>query len=175
MQDMKTGRLLGAAPRKQFLAQLFGIVTGSLVTVLVFIYAFEKELLYGHKYPAPSVQTWKGMAELLTKGLGNLPQYTPHAMAIAAVLAVVFTVLGTLGSERVKRWVPSATGLGLSFFLPASNSYTFLLGAILAEVVMRARPRLGERYNVAIASGLVAGESVMGVALALYAALSAGH
>src|SRR6202042_1330062 len=85
MQDLKTGRLLGASPRKQFQAQLFGIVTGSLFTVFVFIKAFPIELI-GTKYPAPSVQTWRGMAELLTKGLSNLPQYTPHAMAISAVL-----------------------------------------------------------------------------------------
>jgi len=41
MQDLETGRLLGASPRTQFLAQLLGIVTGSLVTVLVFIEASE--------------------------------------------------------------------------------------------------------------------------------------
>jgi OPT family oligopeptide transporter len=174
MQDLKTGRMLGASPRKQFQAQLFGIVTGSVATVFVFINAFPIELI-GTKYPAPSVQTWRGMAELLTKGLSNLPQYTPHAMAIAAVLALVFTLMGELGSDGMKRWAPSPTGLGLSFILPASNSYTFLVGAILAEVVGKVRPKLGERYTVAIASGLVAGESVMGVIVALWTAMHAGH
>ncbi len=175
MQDLKTGRLLGASPRKQFLAQLFGIVTGSLVTVVVFIVAFQKELLYGTKYPAPAVQTWRGMAELLTKGISNLPPYTPHAMAVAAVLALVFTLAGELGSDGVKKWVPSPTGLGLSFILPASNSYTFLLGAVIAELASKRSPRFGERYNVAIASGLIAGESVMGVIVALYTALHGAH
>ena len=175
MQDLKTGRLLGASPRKQFLAQLFGIVTGSVVTVVVFIVAFEKELLYGTRYPAPAVQTWRGMAELLTKGISNLPPYTPHAMAVAAVLALVFTLAGELGSDQVKRWVPSPTGLGLSFILPASNSYTFLLGAVMAELCAKRAPKIGERYNVAIASGLIAGESVMGVLVALCAALGPGH
>ncbi len=174
MQDMKTGRLLGASPKKQFVAQLFGIVTGSLFTVFVFIHAFPIELI-GTKYPAPSVQTWRGMAELLTKGLGNLPQYTPHAMAISAVLALIFTLAGELGSDQVKRWAPSPTGLGLSFILPASNSYTFLVGALLAALVGKVRPKIGERYTVAIASGLVAGESVMGVIVALYTAMHSGH
>jgi OPT family oligopeptide transporter len=175
MQDMKTGRLLGASPKKQFLAQLFGVVTGSVVTVWVFIKAFPVELICTKKYPAPAVVTWKGMAELLTKGLDNLPPYTPHAMAVAGSLAFVFTLLGELGPASVKRWVPSSTGLGLSFILPASNSYTFLLGALLAEGVARWWKAFGERYTVAIASGLVAGESVMGVIVALYTALGSGH
>ncbi|APR84331.1 Oligopeptide transporter, OPT family protein [Minicystis rosea] len=174
MQDMKTGRVLGASPRKQFIAQLFGIATGGVFTVLVFVYAFPVHLL-GTKYPAPAMQTWKAMAELLTKGLGNLPKHTPAAMAVAAVLAVIFTLVAELGSKKVKRWVPSATGLGLSFILPASNSFTFLLGALLAEMAARKSPKKAEIYTIAIASGLVAGESVMGVIVALWTALHAGH
>jgi OPT family oligopeptide transporter len=175
MQDLKTGRLLGASPKKQFFAQLLGIATGSVVTVLVFVKAFPIEVIGTKKYPAPAVQTWKGMAELLTdpKGLSNLPPYTLHAMAVAAVLAIIFTLAGELGTDRVKRWVPSATGLGLSFILPASNCYTFLVGAVIAEIVAKRQPKFAQLYTVAIASGLIAGESVMGVIVALYPALSA--
>lgn len=175
MQDMKTGRLLGASPKKQFQAQLFGIVVGSVVTVWVFIKAFPIELIGTPQYPAPAVVTWRGMAELLTQGLGNLPRYTPHAMAVAAVVAFVCTLLGELGPDSWKRWLPSPTGIGLSFILPASNSYTFLVGALIAEIVERRWKALSERYTVAIASGLVAGESVMGVIVALYTAMAPGH
>jgi OPT family oligopeptide transporter len=171
MQDLKTGRLLGASPRKQFLAQLFGIVAGSVVTVAVFVVAFPIDIIGSKKYPAPAVQTWKGMAELLTQGLGNLPPYTPHAMGIAAVLALVFTLAGELGGDRLKRWAPSPIGLGLSFILPASNCYTFLAGAVVAELVTKRNPDFGDRYVVPVASGLIAGESVMGVVLAIYTAL----
>ena len=142
MQDLETGRLLGASPRTQFLAQLFGIVTGSLVTVLVFVEAFPIELIGGEKYPAPAVQTWKGMTELLTHGASNLPPYTLHAMVLAAVLALAFTLLGELGPDGIERWIPSATGLGLSFILPASICYTFLAGALLAELREKAHTQL---------------------------------
>jgi putative OPT family oligopeptide transporter len=170
MQDMKTGRLLGASPRKQFFAQIFGIVVGGFITVIVFLKAFPIELI-GTKYPAPSVQTWKGMAELLTQGLGNLPPYTPHAMAIAAILAIVLTLLNELGPASWKPWVPSPTGLGLSFILPASNSYTFFLGAILTEMISKKWPKQHELYTIAASSGFIAGESIMGVAVALYTAM----
>ncbi len=170
MQDMKTGRLLGASPRYQFLAQIFGILVGGLITVIVFLKAFPIELI-GTKYPAPSVQTWKGMAELLTNGVGNLPPYTLHAMAISAALAIVFTLLAELGPDSVKKWVPSPTGLGLSFILPASNSYTFFIGAVLAEIIAKKWPKQSDLYTIAASSGFVAGESIMGVAVALYTAM----
>lgn len=170
MQDMKTGRLLGASPRYQFLAQIFGILVGGLITVIVFLKAFPIELI-GTKYPAPSVQTWKGMAELLTQGLGNLPPYTPAAMAISAALAIVLTLLAELGPDSVKKWLPSPTGLGLSFILPASNSYTFFVGAVIAEIIAKKWPKQNELYTIAASSGFVAGESIMGVAVALYTAM----
>lgn len=170
MQDMKTGRLLGASPRKQFLAQLFGIAVGGFITVIVFLKAFPIELI-GTKYPAPSVQTWKGMAELLTKGLDNLPPYTPHAMAIAAILATIFTLLTELGPASWKKWIPSPTGLGLAFILPASNSYTFFLGAVLTEIISKKWPKQHDLYTIAASSGFIAGESIMGVAVALYTAM----
>lgn len=174
MQDLKTGRLLGASPRKQFWAQLAGIVTGGFFTVFIFIKAFPIEQL-GTKYPAPAMQTWKAMAELLSEGLKNLPPHTPTAMAVSAVLAVIFTLAGELGSKRIKPWVPSPTGLGLAFILPASNSFTFLLGALIAEVAKRRSPQKAALYTIAIASGLVAGESVMGVAVAMWTAMHSGH
>ena len=110
----------------------------------------------------------------LPKHIENLPPYTLHAMAISAVLAVVFTLAGHFAPQNAKKWIPSPTGLGFSFVLPASNSYTFLLGAVIAEIVSRKWPDKDKLYTIAVASGLIAGESVMGVALALYAAIT-GH
>jgi OPT family oligopeptide transporter len=174
MQDLKTGRVLGASPKKQFLAQLFGIATGGVFTVYVFVKAFPIELI-GTKYPAPAVQTWRAMAELLTKGLSNLPKHTPAAMAIAAALALILTLVGEMAPKRYKPWVPSPTGLGLAFILPASNSYTFLVGALIAEAAARRFPKGSALYAIAVASGLIAGESVMGVILALWTAMHTGH
>lgn len=174
MQDLKTGRLLGASPKKQFLAQILGIAVGGVFTVFVFVKAFPIHLI-GTKYPAPAVQTWKAMAELLTQGLSNLPKHTPAAMAIAAVLAVAFTLASELAPKDKRAFIPSPTGLGLAFILPASNSYTFLLGAVIAEVVGRRFPKHSLLYTIAVASGLIAGESVMGVVIALWTAMHPAH
>ncbi|WP_170319623.1 OPT family oligopeptide transporter [Polyangium spumosum] len=169
MQDLKTGRILGASPQKQLFAQLFGITVGGLVTALVFLTAFPLELL-GTKYPAPGVQMFKGTAELLARGFAGLPPHAALAMAIAAALAAVCTLASELGPKRLAAWVPSSMGLGLSFILPASTSYTLFLGAAIGAIVARFFPRKDALYTTATASGLVAGESVMGVAVAIWAA-----
>ena len=46
------------------------------------------------------------------------------------------------------------------------DSFAMFLGALLAWGLARRRPGLGERYTVAVSSGVFAGESLMGVALA---------
>ena len=78
---------------------------------------------------------------------------------------------GMICRGRFLNWCWAATGLGLSFILPASNSYTFLLGAIIAEIVAKKWPKQHEFYTIASASGFIAGESIMGVAVALYTAM----
>ncbi|TKD13090.1 OPT family oligopeptide transporter [Polyangium fumosum] len=169
MQDLKTGRLLGASPQKQLLAQLFGVVTGGFVTALIFAKAFPLELL-GTKYPAPGVQMFKGAAEFLKQGFAGLPPETPMIMAIAAGVAVVCTIVGELGPKRLAPWVPSPLGIGLAFILPASTSFTLFVGGAVAAILAWKFPKKDELYTTATASGFVAGESVMGVAVAIWAA-----
>jgi uncharacterized oligopeptide transporter (OPT) family protein len=50
--------------------------------------------------------------------------------------------------------------------LPASISLSFLVGALLAEIAKAAKPGFAERYLVPIASGAIAGESILGVVAA---------
>ncbi|MBI4508967.1 MAG: OPT/YSL family transporter [Deltaproteobacteria bacterium] len=66
--------------------------------------------------------------------------------------------------------MPSATGLGLAFVIPAWNSISMFIGAVIAYGVHRLSKPASERYNVAVASGLIAGESLVGVAVVLYMA-----
>ena len=70
LTDLKSGYLLGANPRKQFLAQFAGIFTGTLVTVLCFRVMVPDAIALGRRqFPAPSAVTWKTVAVVLSKGL----------------------------------------------------------------------------------------------------------
>jgi uncharacterized oligopeptide transporter (OPT) family protein len=64
--------------------------------------------------------------------------------------------------------LPSATALGLAFVIPASISLMMFLGAIAAWVFAARWKNLAARFSIAAAAGLVAGESIVGVAAALW-------
>ena len=70
---------------------------------------------------------------------------------------------------RARRWLPSAMGLGLGWVVYFSNALAFTIGALIAWGWAQARPANQERYNIPIASGLVAGESLVKALLAMLA------
>ena len=73
MQDLRTGYLLRASPRKQFIAQLFGICAGIVFAVPVYNLLTSAYELGGEELPAPAAFAWKAMAELLVAGPSACP------------------------------------------------------------------------------------------------------
>src|SRR5207249_8919939 len=73
LTDLKSGYLLGANPRQQFLAQFFGVLAGGVVVVPVFFMLVTSPAVLGtEKWPVPAARVWPGVAELLSKGVGSL-------------------------------------------------------------------------------------------------------
>ena len=71
--DLKSGYLLGANPRQQFLAQFAGIFVGTVVTVVTFAALVPNAQVLGtDQFPAPAAQTWAAVALALGKGLSAL-------------------------------------------------------------------------------------------------------
>jgi uncharacterized oligopeptide transporter (OPT) family protein len=66
-----------------------------------------------------------------------------------------------------RAWLPSTTGLGIAGVIPACNSFAMFAGALIAWLFARALPTAAETYTVPVSSGLIAGESLMGVAIIL--------
>jgi uncharacterized oligopeptide transporter (OPT) family protein len=67
---------------------------------------------------------------------------------------------------KAKKFIPSATGLGLAFTINGFNTISFFIGSVIALWLGKARPKIHEQYTVPVASGIIAGESLMGVAIA---------
>lgn len=169
LNDLKTGYLLGANPRRQFIAQAMGILTGTVASVTCyFLLVPDATVLVGigdkaPPFPAPGAQQWKAVAEVFKYGLGNLHPMSraaiPWGLGIGAACA-----LGEIFAPKAwKKWVPSATGLGLGFVLPFFYPLSMFLGAVGSAVVTAVDKKWAEKYLVAIAAGGIAGESIAGV------------
>ena len=170
LTDLKSGYLLGANPRQQFLAQFAGVFAGALVVVPVFYYLVpDASVLGGDKFPAPSAQVWKAVAELLAKGVHSLHETAFWALAFGGLAGVALTLLERAFPKR-KAFIPSPTGMGLAFVIPTWNAISFFLGGAAAFWMERRSKEQADRYVIPVASGLIAGESIVGVAVALLAA-----
>jgi OPT family oligopeptide transporter len=170
LTSLKTGYLLGANPRKQFLAQLIGVFAGLVVVVPAFyILVPDASALGSDKWPAPSAQVWAAVARLLANGLQALHPTARWGLGIGALLGVLIPALERL-FPSCRRFIPSAMGLGLAFVIPFFNSLSMFIGAAVTTILEAKAPELADKYVVTVASGFIAGESLLGVAIALLAA-----
>jgi OPT family oligopeptide transporter len=168
---LKCGWLLKADPKHQFWAQFFGVMAGSCFVVPAYrLLIPTADLLGTDKWPAPGAQTWKGVAELMAKGFHTLHPTAQWALFIGGALGILL-VLMEKWFPKHRAYIPSATGLGLAFTTPANNTISMFVGSLIALTIERRRPQLAEKTVVPVSSGFIAGESLIGVLLAVLVVL----
>ncbi len=186
LNDLKSGYLLGADPRRQWIAQSIGIVAGTAASVLAYsILVPDASALLGvggrpPAFAAPAAHQFRAIAELLQHGLERLGSFDRALAVLGLSAGVALALIGWLVPRARVRWAPSAAGLGLGLLLPASTSLAMLLGATVAALVDRRDHGVSPAYPAGnpfevgservvwpISAGLLAGESHIGVAVAL--------
>jgi len=168
LNDLKTGHLLGARPRSQFIAQLAGALTGTFASCLGYALLVPDARVFNGvdgaepQFAAPSAQQWKAIALIFKYGIENLHPLARIGLAVGAAAGVAFA-LADARVTRYRRFVPSPTGIGLGLVIPFRSLLSMLIGALLARAWQARSPEQAERYTLSIASGLIAGESLVGV------------
>jgi putative OPT family oligopeptide transporter len=157
-QDLKCGYLIGATPYKQQSVELIGAVTASFA-VAASVFLLGKGLTFGSEaLPAPQAMLMKTVVEGVLQG--NLPW---GLVLAGASLSIVATLLGIPA-------LPFAVGI----YLPASAMMPVFIGGCLRSLTewMAKRKnqevRLRTDKGVLLGSGLIAGEGLVGVAVAIY-------
>jgi uncharacterized oligopeptide transporter (OPT) family protein len=164
--NLFVGHMVGANPRKQFIAQLFGVIAGAFMAVpAYFILVPDPTALPTEKFAVPSALVWMGVAKVLAQGFSTLPRTAVIAIGIAFVLGVIIVVSEKI-FPKIKPYTPSPTALGIALTIPAYTSFSMFLGSAIVWVLERKAKNWNEMYTIPVASGWIAGESVMGVVLA---------
>jgi uncharacterized oligopeptide transporter (OPT) family protein len=162
MQDLKTGHLLGASPRKQILAQLCGIPAGCIFAVLIF-YLFKSQYEFGGTdYPAPAAFAWKAVAELMSKGFGALPTNAVWGMLFGAIFGAAMPICKKVFPKSAP-YLPSGLAFGIAFIVQAFYSITMFIGLLVYLAWKKKKPEAAELFVFAVASGLIAGEGLMNI------------
>ncbi len=172
LNDLKSGYLLGADPRRQFLAQFMGIFAGTLATVSGFYLlvpdATKLNGIEGQapEFPAPAAQAWAAVAELFRMGIENMHPMHQQAIVVGLILGVLITLLEMGAPQNIKSYLPSGTALGLGLILPFQYPLSMFIGAVIAAILTKQRPQLAKDTIVPVSSGIIAGVSIMGVVVA---------
>jgi uncharacterized oligopeptide transporter (OPT) family protein len=190
LMDIKPGYMLGAKPRQQAIGHCIGIVAGALASTPLFYVLF----LAGHKenpFTKPTAEMagktveevllqapdkfsfvgavqWKGISDLITRGISNLPASALYAMIACAVFGVVFELVRIVSKNR-SPISPLAIGLGI--VLPPDSTLWMFLGAaffwLMGKIYAKREGSLGQRLWIGthepICAGLVAGAALIGI------------
>ena len=171
LQDLKTGQLVGATPWRQQVALIFGVFFGSLVippvlSLLNQAYGFAGAPGAGPMaLPAPQAALISALAKGVLGGTLDWRMIGYGAVAGAVIVAVDMA----LAKGGRMRCPPLAVGLGI--YLPMQTSLLVVVGAVAGWFYDRwahrqRDPDGAERMGVLLATGLIVGESLFGVALA---------
>lgn len=162
--SLKVARAHGLSARVVLAARLAGCGVGAFAVYGGYrVLVPDARALPTAELPVPAVLVWKSVTEVLARGVGGLGAASRVAIVVAAVVGIALVVLERALPKRWAAWVPSAAGLASGMVLPASSSVSIAMGAALGG-------RL-RTHAVPVASGLVAGESVITVLFQVTAAL----
>ena len=182
MQDLKAGNILGATPRKQQLMQMIGVVSAALVLPLVL-----QLLLTGYGFgpateaqpdalAAPQATLMASVAEGVFQG--NLPWTMVY---IGMAIGVVIILLDQFQKKRGSDFRIPILAVAVGLYLPFELDSAIMLGGVIAWMVSRyqqqnraskgeqheAAEKASERTGLLIASGLITGEALIGILLAI--------
>lgn len=179
LSDIKPGYMLGAKPRQQAIGHVIGIVAGALAATPLFYLLFlppnasgvrSTATLVTEQFAMPAAVQWKGVADLIAKGLGSLPASAMLAMAIAAIVALVFEGLRMRSRGRFPL---SAVSIGLGAVLPPESTLAMWIGAFVFWWMGRKAVAGTPKHDLwvegcePICAGLISGAALIGIGNAL--------
>ena len=171
LQDLKTGQLVGATPWKQQVALILGVLFGAVVippilTVLNTAFGFVGAPGAGpNALAAPQAALISSIAQGVLGG--NLDW---NLVGLGAAIGAVVVVLDKLLKRGGKYSLPPLA-VGMGIYLPMDITLLIPVGAFIGWFYNRwaersPNPAFAERLGVLMATGLIVGESLFGVAFA---------
>ena len=177
LQDLKTGQLVGATPWKQQVALVLGVVFGSLVIPPILDLLNTAFGFVGAPGAGEDALAAPQAALISTIAQGVLGRNLDWSLIGAGVLigAVVILIDELLRRNTAKYSLP-ALAVGLGIYLPMELTLLVPIGALIGWLYNRwaerqSNPAFAERIGTLMATGLIVGESLMGV---VFAAIVAG-
>jgi len=175
LQDLKTGHIVGATPWKQQIMQVVGVATAACVIVPVLTLLQAKyglgEATAQHPHPLTAPQAT--LMASLAKGVfgGTLPW---GLIGLGGVIGALVIFIDQRQEHAGKPFRLPVLAFALGLYLPLKLSAAVLLGGVISGLVQKRSTgaSAANQTGLLCAAGLVTGEALMGIALAVPVALS---
>ncbi len=182
MQDLKAGHLLGATPRKQQVMQIVGVSAAALVVAPVLQILHNAYTVGSADLAAPQASLMRFVAEAI---FGTGPALPQLMILLGAILALLLIISDELLQKFNAPFGTPVMPVAVGIYLPVGLSAPIFLGGLLAWATTAAYNRRadkethgrgatwwdtvsthGNRMGILFSSGLIAGEALIGIALA---------
>lgn len=184
LQDLKTGQLVGATPWKQQVALIIGVCFGALVIPPILDLLNTAFTFSGAPNARPDTALSAPQAALISTiangVLGGTLDWS--LIGTGAIIGVVVIAIDEVLRKTTTKYSLPALAVGLGIYLPMEVTLLVPVGALAGWVYNRwalrqSNPEFAERIGTLMATGLIVGESLMGVVFAAIVASAerAGH
>jgi uncharacterized oligopeptide transporter (OPT) family protein len=180
LSDIKPGYMLGGKPRHQATGHVIGLVAGAVACVPLYFLLFLRPdangvrstaTIVSDQFAFPGALQWKGVAEIIAKGVSVLPGSAVITMA-AAVVAAIAIELAKIFTKG--RFPLSAVSVGLGVVLPPESTFAMFAGALMFWLMGLRHKAPGTRQHAIwvegaepICAGLISGSALMGIGNAI--------
>lgn len=180
MQDLKTGYLIGASPKAQFVAQLVGTVYSVFVSSIIYKVYNSVYEIPNKTFRIPTAVVWIDCSRLVT-GEG-LP---PHAFEFCILFGVIFGLISVIKNTVLKKskyhkylvYLPNGVAVGIGIYNTPNFTLARFLGGLLAYLWIKyGHAEADQKIKmVIISSGLVLGEGLLSGITMLMTSLGVPH
>lgn len=174
--DLKTGQIVGASPYRQQIMQIVGVAVASLVMapIMQLLHDNTPGGIGGKELAAPQAGLFASLADGFF-GEGNLPL---DMVIVGAVIGIVILIADSfiISSNKAGDFRLHLMPIAVGMYLPFGLSTPILIGGLIAHFILKENnsnkdPDSVLQNGVLLSSGLIAGESLMGILLALVASI----
>ncbi|PHH61587.1 hypothetical protein CDD81_8168 [Ophiocordyceps australis] len=161
MQDLKTGHLLGAAPRAQFWGQIIGASFGAIVSALLYRLYTTVYTIPGPLFQVPTAYVWIFTARLVT-GRGLPPMAGQWAAAAGLLFAFITLARSVSVGKSWRKWLPGGIAVAIGMYNVPSFTLARALGGLFNWYWIH-RLKRSSTPLIILASGFILGEGFLSI------------
>ncbi|QLL34968.1 hypothetical protein HG536_0H03430 [Torulaspora globosa] len=178
MQDLKTGHLLGASPKAQFVAQLLGASWSVVMSSIMYICYNKVYHIPDKQFRIPTAIVWVDCARLVT-GRGLPDRALECSIALGFVFGI-FSLIKNCYRDSGHKWllyIPSGVAVGVGIYNTPSFTIARFVGGLLSSVWLhKHRGDVGAKTKMTVfSSGLILGEGVCSIFDMLFTNMNVPH